>query len=251
MPADAPTPFGTKIFAPLPAVTRPIQHFCEDSLRLRPIWCLTIVRAGMPGDDFGQKVDLTSRIREILVNYPAGTTVLKEFVQNADDGGAGVVRFCIDERTFPSATLAHERLAPFQGPSLLVFNDGVFTERDFESIQNIGDSQKKSELAKTGRFGIGFNSCYHITELPSFLSRTSLIMFDPQAKYLPDVNPANPGKKIDVLSQAVQLHFPDQIEPFRAFGSDLASDYKATLFRLPLRTAEQAKTSKVRGYPAH
>ena len=44
----------------------------------------------MPGDDFGQKVDLTSRIREILVNYPAGTTVLKEFVQNADDGGAGV-----------------------------------------------------------------------------------------------------------------------------------------------------------------
>ncbi|KAJ1475490.1 hypothetical protein T484DRAFT_1828078, partial [Baffinella frigidus] len=197
------------------------------------------------GDDFGQKVDLTSRIREILVNYPAGTTVLKEFVQNADDGGAGVVRFCIDERTFPTATLAHERLAAFQGPSLLVFNDGVFTDRDFESIQNIGDSQKKSELAKTGRFGIGFNSCYHLTELPSFLSRSSLIMFDPQAKFLPGVNPANPGKKIDVLSPSVQEHFPDQIEPFRAFGSDLKSDFKATLFRLPLRTEHQALTSKL------
>jgi hypothetical protein len=37
--------------------------------------------------DFGQKIDLCSRIREILVNYPPGTTVLKEYVQNADDAG--------------------------------------------------------------------------------------------------------------------------------------------------------------------
>ena len=30
------------------------------------------------GDDFGQKVDLTVRIREILRNYPEGNSILKE-----------------------------------------------------------------------------------------------------------------------------------------------------------------------------
>lgn len=31
--------------------------------------------------DFGQKVDLTARLREILINYPEGTSILKELVQ--------------------------------------------------------------------------------------------------------------------------------------------------------------------------
>ena len=38
--------------------------------------------------DFGQKVDLTARLREILLNYPEGTSILKELVQNA-------VRVCL------------------------------------------------------------------------------------------------------------------------------------------------------------
>ena len=33
--------------------------------------------------DFGQKVDLTARLREILLNYPEGTSILKDLVQNA------------------------------------------------------------------------------------------------------------------------------------------------------------------------
>ncbi len=40
------------------------------------------------GDDFGQKVDLTARIREILRNYPEGISIFKELIQNADDAGA-------------------------------------------------------------------------------------------------------------------------------------------------------------------
>lgn len=43
-------------------------------------------------EDFGQKVDLTQRIREVLQNYPEGTTILKELIQNADDSGASKVR---------------------------------------------------------------------------------------------------------------------------------------------------------------
>lgn len=47
------------------------------------------------GEDFGQKVDLTASIRNILRNYPEGTAVLKELVQNADDAGARRVVFVL------------------------------------------------------------------------------------------------------------------------------------------------------------
>ncbi|KAI4965975.1 hypothetical protein ZWY2020_047275 [Hordeum vulgare] len=43
-------------------------------------------------EDFGQRVDLTRRIREVLANYPEGTTALRELIQNADDAGASRVR---------------------------------------------------------------------------------------------------------------------------------------------------------------
>ena len=33
--------------------------------------------------DFGQKADLCVRIREILRNYPEGSSILKELIQNA------------------------------------------------------------------------------------------------------------------------------------------------------------------------
>jgi hypothetical protein len=34
--------------------------------------------------DFGQKIDLATRIKEILYDYPAGTSVLKELIQVSD-----------------------------------------------------------------------------------------------------------------------------------------------------------------------
>lgn len=147
------------------------------------------------GTDFGQKVDLTASIRNILRNYPEGTAVLKELIQNADDAGASSVSFCLDCRSHGIATLADPSLAQFQGPSLIVHNNAVFTEEDFRSIQRIGDSLKKSSeiKGKIGRFGIGFNAVYHWTDIPSFVSANYLVMLDPQARFLPNVNPSNPG----------------------------------------------------------
>lgn len=107
------------------------------------------------GDDFGQRIDLCVRIREIIRAYPEGTAVLKELVQNADDAQARDVILCLDWRTHASASLAYDKLAAFQGPALLAYNSAAFTDADFAAIQRIGDSLKRetSKGTKTGRFG--------------------------------------------------------------------------------------------------
>ncbi|KAK4746859.1 hypothetical protein SAY87_025896 [Trapa incisa] len=196
-------------------------------------------------EDFGQKVDLTRRIREVLLNYPEGTTVLKEIIQNADDAGASSVRICLDRRSHPSQFLLSASLSQFQGPSLLAFNDAVFTEDDFLSISRIGGSSKHSQAWKTGRFGVGFNSVYHLTDLPSFVSGKYVVLFDPQGSYLPNVSSANPGKRIDFVSSSAISAYNDQFSPYCAFGCDMKTKFAGTLFRFPLRNTYQASVSKL------
>ena len=89
------------------------------------------------------QVDLTARLREILINYPEGTSILKELVQNSDDARATTISFCLDRRSHPTGSLLGSGMAPFQGPALLVYNNSVFNEQDFESISRIGDSVKR------------------------------------------------------------------------------------------------------------
>ncbi|XP_050232119.1 uncharacterized protein LOC126680894 [Mercurialis annua] len=196
-------------------------------------------------EDFGQKVDLTRRIREVLLNYPEGTTVLKELIQNADDAGATKVRLCLDRRNHRSNSLISTSLSQWQGPALLAYNDAVFTEEDFVSISRIGGSAKHAQASKTGRFGVGFNSVYHLTDLPSFVSGNYIVLFDPQGVYLPNVSTSNPGKRIDFVSTPAVKYYSDQFSPYVAFGCDMQSSFNGTLFRFPLRNGDQAASSKL------
>lgn len=52
------------------------------------------------------------------------------------------------------------------GPALYVYNNASFAEEDWEGIQLAGRSFKRNDPNKVGRFGIGFNSVYHITGEP-------------------------------------------------------------------------------------
>jgi len=44
-----------------------------------------------------------------------------------------------------------------------VYNDAMFTEKDWEGIITIYNSVKEKEPLKVGRFGLGFKSVFHMT----------------------------------------------------------------------------------------
>ena len=92
--------------------------------------------------DFGQKADLCVRIREICVNYPEGTSIIKELIQNADDAGARNFKLCLDLRQHGTSTVVGPGMAQYQGPAILAYNSARFQEADFQSIRRIGDSLK-------------------------------------------------------------------------------------------------------------
>jgi len=54
-------------------------------------------------------------------------------------------------------------LAQFQGPALYAQNNALFEEGDWENLERLMRSSKKDDPLKVGRFGIGFNSVYHMT----------------------------------------------------------------------------------------
>jgi len=113
----------------------------------------TLAMEGAAIRDFGQKLDLCTRLRDILAAYPDGSSVLQELLQNADDAGASQFKLLIDLRTHATETLAFPATAPFQGPAIFAFNDAEFTDTDLASIQQVGGSLKAGNAVKTGRFG--------------------------------------------------------------------------------------------------
>ena len=125
-----------------------------------------MAQSGKPDTSFGQKEPpLTDHIVNILGRYPDGGQILKELIQNADDAGAREVKFLYDGRSFDTKHLTTKHLEKFQGPALYAFNNAIFKPEDWVGIQNLMRSNKKSDILKVGRFGIGFNSVYHITGL--------------------------------------------------------------------------------------
>ena len=84
-------------------------------------------------------------------------------IQNADDAGATVVQFFVDCRQHRTSGLVKPELASYQGPALVSANDAMFSKEDWEGIQSLQQSIKAEDPFKVGRFGIGFNSVYHLT----------------------------------------------------------------------------------------
>lgn len=156
------------------------------------------------------------------------------------------VRFLVDEASHGTGSLLGGSMADWQGPALLVFNDSTFSPADFSAIARIGQDSKVDKPATAGRFGLGFNSVYHFTDVPSFVSGEYLVYFDPHAQNLPGTSLAAPGLKINATSGRLLLQFPDQFSPFLFFGCTLNAPFDGTLFRFPLRSAAAAARSEIK-----
>jgi sacsin len=86
-------------------------------------------------------------------------------LQNADDAGATELHVILDHVEHPKDTVVSEEMKEAQGASILIYNDKPFTEEDVKSIQKLGVGGKRDDMTKTGKFGLGFNVCYHVTDV--------------------------------------------------------------------------------------
>ncbi|KAK4315041.1 hypothetical protein Pmani_013712 [Petrolisthes manimaculis] len=196
---------------------------------------------------FGQNEPLTTRLRNILQDYPYDSGIMKELLQNADDAGATEVAFIIDLRHLPTDTLFDKKYAPLQGPSLSVYNNKGFTANDLKSIQDLGNSTKKEDPTSTGQYGIGFNAVYHLTDAPSFLTKgpdvpegSTICMFDPHCRYDPSATVEAPGVRFTNLDELRKDH-PDS---FMGYLETKFLQTEGTVFRLPLRSSADSDISK-------
>ncbi|MEA5499426.1 hypothetical protein VB834_08965 [Limnoraphis robusta Tam1] len=198
------------------------------------------------GTSFYQFEPLIARLRGIIRDYPEGVGIIKELIQNADDARATQVEITLDWRTHRASNLPDERMVRLLGPAMLIYNNSIFTERDFNSIRSLGQSEKAQDLQKTGRFGVGFNAVYHVTDYPSFISRNRLIFFDPHGNAVPGTSRQEPGREW-IFAPRWWENYPDFMKVYEAGGLPKNSeDFQGTLFRLPLRTKAQAKESEIR-----
>ncbi|KAL0575885.1 hypothetical protein V5O48_006085 [Marasmius crinis-equi] len=186
---------------------------------------------------FGEKFKATDNIKAILDAYPFSIGIFREILQNSDDAGAKEQVFVLDTSTHHSDNINDPRLAETQGPALLAYNEGNFSDDDWEALQSVHSSSKRTDTSKIGKYGIGFRSSYHTTDHPQVMSKNSLAIFDPHSHIFRDG-----GKRVDI--QNCEPQFSDIIS---AFDSVLPPGHvgplNGTAFRLPFRVDSGSEIS--------
>ena len=191
-------------------------------------------------EDAGQHEPLTVQLKNILKDYKDGLTIVKELLQNADDAEATEVNICYDARqhSVKPNSLFFPGMQESHGPALVVYNNATFSQDDFTNITKLAAATKANKALKIGKFGVGFCSVYHITDVPSFVSQDTLCIFDPTLSYLKKEikNPARPGKKVKFASRFIASS--NQLVPYTGlFGFNPKKAYSGTMFRFPFRTS--------------
>lgn len=106
-----------------------------------------------------QSINFLGVMQTQLRDLQGIATLTYELIQNADDvhtddGKPGAAKISFD----------------LCDDALIVENDGVFRDVDFDRISFIADGGKREEQGTTGAFGVGFIAVYQITDAPEIFS---------------------------------------------------------------------------------
>ena len=187
------------------------------------------------GDDFeeafGQCEVLADRISGLLHDYNRPCDVLTEHWQNSDDAGAESLMFMLDLTSYPTTSLVDHRAAGLQGPALILASSKPLSDNDIKRIQALGNSHKCKDFSSVGRFGVGINTIYHVSDTPVLRANGALHVFDPLQKVVAADNKT--GKKF-AISKLESEGFSDMLAPFAHLQG------WPTIFRLPLRRRPSA-----------
>jgi len=182
---------------------------------------------GIEGEDFSQQEDLAQRIEGLLRKYDDEKDIFVEHYQNCDDAGADEVFFLLDQQSYGTDRLLTPESAALQGPSLILASSKPLTRDDLNRIKQLGSSKKRADFCKFGRFGLGLNAMYHLSDTIQIFARDlSLVILDP----LDRIKIGNGGKAF--TPHGLANRFPDMLAGFQNFP-----DGYPTIFRLPLRNA--------------
>lgn len=181
--------------------------------------------------------DLISRIQDLIDGYDKDS-ILKEYLQNADDSGATELIVTYDKQNY--LHLQKTDYEPASNSALLIYNNSKFKQKDFEKIVIISAKGKKDDANSTGRFGQGFSSSFSISDHPSFISNGRAYWFDVLRKA---VSKDKSRKRIQGWSEKDFDEIKSWIDTFKVAG--LKKNFEGTIFRLPLRNEDTSKTSEI------
>lgn len=178
--------------------------------------------------------DLIPRICDLIDGY-SKNSILKEYLQNADDSEATELVVTFDKRIHKP--LIGTKFEVAKEKSLLLYNNASFKEGDFNAIVKISAQGKIEDANSTGRFGQGFSSSFSISDHPSFVSSGRAYWFDVLK------NAVAEGKNKSIQGWGLKQDKEEISQWLKTFNIDGYQD--GTTFRLPLRNDATANKSKI------
>ncbi|MEG4319081.1 MULTISPECIES: sacsin N-terminal ATP-binding-like domain-containing protein [unclassified Microcoleus] len=115
---------------------------------------------------------IINNIKSLLKErYKQGFPIIKEIIQNANDGQAKTLKFGISRGLIGTAEnpIVHPLLTT---PALFFLNDGVFKTSDREAISCFGIDANAGDKGKIGKFGLGQKSIFHFCEAFFYIARS-------------------------------------------------------------------------------